>query len=160
MGSLLVLPIDLDLNTEFLSLFLITFVLVFTWIPLDRVVYNVRGLFFIIGVISSFLSNFIGATGPLSAPFFLHSHMKKHHFVVTKAACQLPVHLLKVIVYMFSGFMLRDWIFYILSALPLVYMGNILGKYMTQKIAGEHYKSIVKIMITLIVLRMLIKIIL
>lgn len=158
-GSLLVLPFDMEFHSNSIKMLLVVTILLFTWLPLNNIVLRFKGKFFIIGVISSFLSNFIGATGPLSAPFFLHSHLKKSHFVVTKAACQLPIHLFKVIIYVVSGFVLKDWIFHIITAMPLVITGNIMGKCVTQKIDGDNYKVIVKFIITLITVRMLIKII-
>lgn len=158
LGCFAVLPINLDINTDFITLLMIISILIFTWIPLKFITNRFKGSFFVIGVVSSFLSNFIGSTGPLSAPFFLHSHLKQSNFVVTKAACQLPVHLFKVIVYIISGFILKDWIYYILTAIPLVLTGNMIGKYFTNKIPGNHYNVVIKIVITLITVRMLVKI--
>lgn len=160
LGAILVIPVDMDLNTDFISILLVISILVFTWIPLNRVILEFKGKFFIIGIISSFLSSFIGSTGPLSAPFFLHSHLKKGCYVATKAACQLPVHLFKVLLYIFSGFILKDWIYYIIIALPVVFTGNMLGRFITQKVGGREYKFIVKVLITLISLRVFVKILL
>jgi uncharacterized membrane protein YfcA len=58
------------------------------------------GIGSILGIpaIASFLSLFVGATGPLTALFFLNSELDKDSFVPTKAACQIPIHLFKVIV--------------------------------------------------------------
>ena len=69
-----------------------------------------KGKFIFIGGISSFLSLFVGATGPLTAPFFINSELNTESFIPTKVACQILVHLFKVIIYFFSGFVLSQWL--------------------------------------------------
>ena len=109
--------------------------------------------------ISSFLSLFIGAVGPLTAPFFINSKIGKDSFVPTKAACQIPVHFFKVIVYLISGFVLADWLREILIAIPLVFAGAYLGKLLTGKVNESAYKVIIKFVITILAVRMIVMLI-
>jgi len=43
-----------------------------------------KGKFIFIGGISSFLSLFVGATGPLTAPFFINSELNTESFIPKK----------------------------------------------------------------------------
>lgn len=157
LGSLLSYPIKITLTSLFSTLLIAFTILVFTWIPKSRKGIEFRGKFFIVGAIASFLSVFVGATGPLTAPFFLNSELDKESFVPTKAACQIPIHLFKVLVYLFSGFILAEWALYIIVAVPLVMLGAYAGKIMTGRIEEKKYRMLIKICITMLVLRMMVK---
>ena len=53
-------------------------------------------LFIIVGFISGLSTIFVGATGPLIAPFFLSKHLTKENIIANKAACQIISHLGKI----------------------------------------------------------------
>ena len=139
------------------TLIIASAILAFTWAgPLIRGV-EFRGKFFVVGALASFLSLFAGATGPLTAPFFLNSELKKEEFVPTKAACQTAVHLFKVAVYFSSGFLITPWLPQLAAVLPVVFIGSYLGKVLAGKIPEGHFRLLVKILITLLALRMILK---
>ena len=54
-----------------------------------------------VGSISGLSSIFIGATGPLIAPFFLDSNLNKENIIANKAACQMITHLTKIPLFLF-----------------------------------------------------------
>ena len=58
-------------------------------------------LFIIVGFISGISSIFIGAVGPLIAPFFLRSDLNKENIIANKAACQIITHLGKIPIFMY-----------------------------------------------------------
>lgn len=157
LGAILSYPINLNLDSLVSTLFIASAIILFTWIPKIQRGVEFRGKFFAIGAVASFLSVFVGATGPLTAPFFINSELDKESFVPTKAACQIPIHLFKVILYLFSGFILAEWALYILLAVPLVMIGAYTGKLLTGKIEEGKYNLLIKIVITLLVGRMLVK---
>ncbi len=156
-GSLASVPITVTITSIFSTIILSVAIIFFTWYPKIQKGIDFPGKFLAIGAIASFLSTFVGATGPLTAPFFLNSKLEKDCFVPTKAACQIPIHLFKVIVYMISGFILSEWYLYILIAIPLVILGNYIGKIVTGKLEDKKYRLIVKLVITILVGRMLIR---
>jgi len=49
-----------------------------------------------VGLIAGISSIFIGATGPLIAPFFLSRPLTKKNIIANKAACQMVTHLSKI----------------------------------------------------------------
>ena len=54
-----------------------------------------------VGSISGLASVFIGATGPLIAPFFLNFNLIKEEIIANKAACQMITHLTKIPLFIF-----------------------------------------------------------
>lgn len=102
----------------------------------------------------------MGSTGPLTAPFFINSELTRESFVPTKASCQIPLHLFKVVVYVLSGFLLAEWIPEIVLAVPLVFAGNYIGKAAGGRFSEEKYRIFIKGLITLLVVRMLVKLVL
>ncbi len=156
-GSLAGFPIDKTFSSTYSILILAVAMLTFTWFPVILKSVNFPGKFFVVGAISSFLSLFIGATGPLTAPFFFNSKLEKDSFVTTKAACQVPIHIFKIIIYTLSGFVLFEWYLYILLAIPALILGNFLGKRAIGKFDSRWYGLIIKLSITILVVRMVIK---
>ena len=49
-----------------------------------------------VGGISGISSIFIGATGPLIAPFFLNQNLSKENIIANKGACQMITHISKI----------------------------------------------------------------
>lgn len=159
-GSLLGIPVTISIPAVISTIILAIAILFFTWFPKIIKTIEFKGKFLVIGAIASFLSLFVGATGPLTAPFFLNSDLDKDSFVPTKAACQIPIHLFKVIVFIFSGFILSQWLTEIFIAIPMVFAGSFIGKFLVGKLNESIYKNIIKIVITILVIRMLIKLVL
>ena len=159
-GSLVGIPVTITIPATISTIVLALAILFFTWLPKIIKVLEFKGKFLVVGALASFLSLFVGATGPLTAPFFLNSELDKDSFVPTKAACQIPIHLFKVIVYLFSGFVLSQWAKEILIAIPMVFAGNYIGKLLVGKFKDSIYRNIIKVVITILVIRMLVKLVL
>ena len=60
--------------------------------------------FISVGTISGISSIFVGATGPLIAPFFLSKNLVKEEIIANKAACQMITHVTKIplFIYLFN----------------------------------------------------------
>ena len=74
-----------------------------TWMPKIKKAPKIHGKFFLLGLGSSFLSMFIGATGPLIAAFYAREKLSKEELVATESAGQIFTHSLKIISYIFLG---------------------------------------------------------
>jgi len=160
LGALAGVPITLTLPPVLSTVIIAMFILLFTWMPKWDKPLDFPGKFTVVGAVASFLSLFVGATGPLTAPFFVHSHLTKETFAPTKASGQIPIHAFKVIVYSLSGFVIAQWLPQILLSLPIAIAGNWLGKILAERIEEKTYKRVIQIIITLLVFRMLIRLIL
>lgn len=88
-----------------------------------------------LGAVAGFASVFIGATGPLIAPFFLRDDFANEEVIATKAICQTWTHLLKIPAFLTLGFdYLPHWPT-LVGLLAAVVVGTLLGKKILQKVS-------------------------
>tara|TARA_B110000263_G_C15217106_1_gene468060 strand:+ start:282 stop:1055 length:774 start_codon:yes stop_codon:yes gene_type:complete len=110
-----------------------------------------------VGGISGISSIFVGATGPLIAPFFLNSNFKKENIIANKAAGQMITHLTKIplFIFFYNVTYIREYT--ILFPLILaVYIGTNLGKKILSFIPEKTFKILFKICLTIIAIRLII----
>ena len=111
-----------------------------------------------VGGISGISSVFVGATGPLIAPFFLNSDFKKENIIANKAAGQMITHLTKIPLFIF--FFNVNYIKEYAVLIPLiisVYIGTNLGKKVLSFIPEKTFKILFKICLTIIAIRLIIE---
>ena len=110
-----------------------------------------------VGGISGISSIFVGATGPLIAPFFLNSNFKKENIIANKAAGQMITHLTKIplFIYFFNVTYIREYSI-LLPLIFSVYIGTNLGKKLLSFIPEKTFKMLFKICLTVIAVRLII----
>ena len=110
-----------------------------------------------VGGISGLASVFVGATGPLIAPFFLNSKLTKENIIVNKAACQMITHLTKIplFIYFFNVNYLDEYSILIPLILS-VYLGTTLGKKILNFIPENFFSILFKACLTMIALRLIV----
>jgi uncharacterized membrane protein YfcA len=108
------------------------------------------------GGISGLVTVFVGATGPLIAPFFISRDMKKESVIATKAACQAIGHMGKmpIFIFLFGVNYIKDWSV-ILPLILAVYIGTKFGKGILGKLPEAIFKKIFRIALTLIAIRLI-----
>ena len=114
-------------------------------------------LFIIVGFISGLVSIFIGAVGPLIAPFFLRKDLTKENVIANKAACQIITHIGKIPIFMY--FFNVNYIEQYTILLPLiisVYIGTNVGKKLLGSISEKTFKIFFKVCLTIIAIRLII----
>ena len=121
-GSQFVMTIPENIYRTIIGLF----VLIMTWLPKTKFVPRVRGKFFYVGAVITFLSLFVGATGGLSAPFFLREKFGRFMLVATKAACQVFTHIFKVATFIALGFSFAPYWKLLVGMLVAVFFGTLL----------------------------------
>ena len=114
-------------------------------------------LFFWMGGLSGLVTVFIGAAGPLIAPFFIDRDITKENVIATKAACQAVGHLGKIPIFVlfFGVDYLQQWPM-ILPLVLAVYFGTMIGKKLLGNLPEVLFKKLFKIALTLIAIRLLI----
>ena len=113
-------------------------------------------LFIIVGFISGLSSIFVGATGPLIAPFFLNKDLSKENIIANKAACQVISHIGKIPIFIY--FFNVDYIGQYNLLLPLifvVYIGTNIGKLILSSVSEATFKLLFKVCLTVIALRLI-----
>ena len=114
------------------------------------------GNFFLVGIIGGLTSIFIGAVGPLIAPFFLRDQLTKENIIANKAACQIITHLGKVPIFIY--FFNLNYFEYSTILFPLmisVYIGTNIGKKLLGYIPEKTFKMVFKISLTIIALKLI-----
>ena len=110
-----------------------------------------------VGGISGLASVFVGATGPLIAPFFLKSNLTKENIIANKAACQMITHCTKIplFIYFFNMNYINEYQI-LLPLICAVFIGTNFGKYILQMIPEELFKKLFKAALFLIAIRLII----
>ena len=113
-------------------------------------------LFRIVGLIGGISSVFIGAAGPLIAPFFLRDSLHKKNIIANKAACQLISHFGKIPIFMYLFDV--NYINEYSTLIPLiisVYIGTNIGKKLLNFIPEKTFKILFKVCLTIISIRLI-----
>tara|TARA_Y100000994_G_C15691685_1_gene441781 strand:- start:569 stop:1252 length:684 start_codon:yes stop_codon:yes gene_type:complete len=110
-----------------------------------------------VGGISGLASVFVGATGPLIAPFFLKSNLTKENIIANKAACQMITHCTKIplFIYFFNMNYINEYQI-LLPLICAVFIGTNFGKYILKMIPEELFKKLFKTALFLIAIRLIV----
>ena len=112
--------------------------------------------FFSVGIIGGLTSIFIGAVGPLIAPFFLSDKLTKENIIANKAACQIITHLGKIPLFIyFFDLSYFDHAILLIPLMLSVYIGTHLGKKLLGYIPERTFKMIFKISLTIIAIKLI-----
>lgn len=113
--------------------------------------------FFKVGLISGLTTVFIGATGPLIAPFFLKGKLNKQNIIANKAVCQAISHLGKIPLFIiFFNFNYFNEIKLLIPLTISVFIGTNLGKHILKFIPEDSFKKLFKVLLTIIASKLII----
>jgi len=115
-----------------------------------------KSAFIWMGGLSGLVTVFVGAAGPLIAPLFINSNLKKHSVIATKAVCQAFGHLGKIpiFIFLFNVNYVSDWKI-IIPLVIAVYFGTKFGKKMLGKLPESIFQTIFRVALTIIALRLI-----
>jgi uncharacterized membrane protein YfcA len=108
-----------------------------------------------VGGSATFLSLFVGATGPLIAPFYLQENLNKETLVATKAGCQVTLHSLKVATYFLLGFGLGHLVPLLAAMIGVSIIGSYCGKLILGKVPEKPFRWVYIGLITVLAIRMI-----
>lgn len=109
----------------------------------------------LLGVVTGFSSIWIGATGPLIAPFFLRDDFEKEQVIATKAACQAMGHVLKIPAFLALGFDFSPHVGTLLLLVVCVVMGTFIGKTVLSKLKNQTFVLLFEGVLALLALYLL-----
>lgn len=131
------------------------FVLYLCWGPKLPALALGRGGVFVASTLTTFISLFVGATGPLVAAFIKQMHQDRFVTIATFAMAMTLQHLPKAIVFGFAGFLFRDWIWLIGGMILCGFAGTWLGLKLLSKLSNQYFHRIFNLVLTLLALRLL-----
>ncbi|WP_150911982.1 sulfite exporter TauE/SafE family protein [Marinobacter halotolerans] len=144
-----------DLPEHIWQLTIACFVLYLCWGPaLPRGAFGPPGIF-IASALTSFVSLFVGATGPLVAAFIKQMHEDRFKTVATFATAMSLQHAPKALVFGLAGFVFHEWVFFMLAMIAFGFVGTWIGLHLLRNIQNETFRLIFNILLTLLALRLL-----
>lgn len=87
-----------------------------------------------LGALIGFVGVFVGATGPLLAPFFFRSDFAKEEIIATKAVCQTAAHLMKVPAFLALGFEFTAHLDILAAIVVAGFFGTVAGKRLLERL--------------------------
>jgi uncharacterized membrane protein YfcA len=109
-----------------------------------------------LGFVVGFLSIFLGATGPLLAPFFLRDDLDKEEVIATQAACQTWVHLLKIPAFLSLGFDYLPHLGLLAGLLLAVVIGTYVGKHMLERLSQATFVIIFQLVLIVMAVHLIV----
>jgi len=113
-------------------------------------------VFTLVGLLAGFFGIFFGASGPITAPFYIRRGIIKEELIATKSACQTLDHLLKVPLFGMIGInalVYWDVILYLSAAAIL---GLFIGKRLVNRLSDRAFIGIFKVILIVIAVRIII----
>jgi len=144
-----------EIKVEFLKPFIGIFIVWNLFLKNSKKEKNIN-TFFPVGLIAGISSIFIGAVGPLIAPFFLSKNLTKKNIIANKATSQMITHITKIPLFIY--FFNMNYNAELKTILPLilaVYMGTNFGKKILNFIPEALFKKIFKITLLIIAVRLI-----
>ena len=157
LGAWLFTQINIELIQIIIGFFLISYVFQYQFSKTKLQIYMQRRWFFPLGVLVSFLSGLVGATGPILNPFMLSYGLEKEQLVATKSLNSLVMQLSKLTTYtIFGALTWRTGIYGILLG-----AGGVLGVYIARNhllnIKMERFRNYTMAIMTISGVLMLVK---
>lgn len=113
-------------------------------------------VFVLVGMLAGFFGIFFGASGPITAPFYIRRGIIKENFIATKAACQILDHLVKVPLFGFIGINVLVYGDVILYLSMAVILGTLIGKRLVKRLSDKAFVSIFKFVLIVIAVRIIV----
>ncbi|MBL4673023.1 MAG: sulfite exporter TauE/SafE family protein [Arenicella sp.] len=160
LGALVGGQLVVNLPTNLLKACLGGFILLTVWGPqiwhsnLFSNLANTKSLL-IGGVASTFLTMFIGATGPLVLTTIRIFKLTRLALVATSAACLVLQHALKVLVFGLLGFAFSPYFLLILLMICSGFIGTLIGKKLLIKADEQRFQAWLKIILSVLALRLI-----
>ncbi len=107
------------------------------------------------GLITSFISMFVGATGPLVAVFLNNLFDEHRHMVATHGATMVAQHGLKIAAFGIAGFAFAEWLPLVVAMVISGYLGVRAGTMLMNRLPERTLKLLFKTILTLVGLDLL-----
>lgn len=155
LGAAIGVQLVIALPIALLQGVLAAFILYSTWAPKFRASSPGRKTFFGVGVLGAFLTMFVGATGPLVAPFAAAACDRRQQVVATHAALMTIQHGLKVIAFGVVGFAFGPYLPLLAGLLGCGFAGTYAGRRLLHRLPERAFRLGLKAILTAIALRLL-----
>jgi uncharacterized membrane protein YfcA len=154
-GALLGSWLLVELPAAVWQLTIAAFALYLCWGPvLPAAALGGRGIF-LLSLVTSFISLFVGATGPLVAGFIRQLGTDRFATIATFATAMTLQHAPKALVFGATGFVFRDWLGFILAMIAAGFAGTWVGVHLLRKISNQQFSIALKWVLTVLAIRLI-----
>jgi len=116
--------------------------------------------YYLAGFFQTGLSIVVGATGPLTMSLLLKDYNDRDIIVATGAALMSITHTLKVIVFLFFGFVFWDYIWILSAMITGAVAGSYAGTKLRGHIDGKKFVMVLKVLLSALAVKLIVSIIL
>lgn len=121
--------------------------------PIPKAALGKPGIF-LASTLTSFITLFVGATGPLVAAFIKQLHTDRFRTIATFSGAMTLQHLPKILVFGFAGFVFTEWIVWALAMIGCGLIGTWLGLRLVNRMSNRVFQRLFTIILTLLALRL------
>jgi uncharacterized membrane protein YfcA len=155
LGVVLGAKLFVALPTPVLQTILGLFILAGVWLPKFKASHISNRGFTLVGMVGSFCTMFVGATGPFVASFITPERLQRHAVVATHGACMTVQHTLKVAAFGFLGFAFLPWAPLLAAMIGAGFLGTVLGRRLLERLPHHIFARAFKVILTVLALRLL-----
>ena len=155
LGVILAGQVFINLSLEVLRALLGLFVLYAVWTPKLKPSNIALKGYTLVGIGTTFITMFVGATGPLVSSFLSPEKLGRERVVATLAACMTAQHGLKGIAFGVLGFYFQPWIPVIVIMIATGFLGTLLGRRILKKLPERLFSRLFRIVLTVLAGRLL-----
>ncbi len=153
-GALAGAKLVIALPVALLQMVLALFIVYAAWAPGFRGGKPSRRKFFAVGIMGSFVTMFVGATGPLIAPFAASISADRRVVVATHAALMSFQHGLKIIAFGVLGFAFWPYLPFLAAMTVFGFFGTLFGRNILNRLPERIFRIGFRITLSLLALRL------
>lgn len=143
-------------GTDFIPPLVALFILWLCWGPMPELGLGKRpAALFLGGWLTTMATMIVGATGPLVSAWLGRSGVDKWVYTANFSSCMTLQHLLKIAVFGFAGFAFAQWLPLLALMILMGYIGTKVGLRVLGKLPEKHFKTLFKVLLTLLSIRIL-----
>lgn len=125
------------------------------WTVIGKPPKGVRDWPFTVGIISSFLTMFFGATGTFVATFTKSQALPRHSHVATHAALMTVQHGVKSLAFAVLGFAFWAWAGFIIAMIAAGFLGTLVGRLVLNRMDDRRFRLALDTILILLSLRLI-----
>lgn len=114
-----------------------------------------RGGVFLASTATTFISLFVGATGPLVAGFIKQIHRDRFRTVSTFATAMTLQHAPKALVFGAAGFTFAHWLPFLLAMIACGFAGTWIGLHLLKNLSNRWFNRIFNLVLSVLALRLI-----
>ncbi|MEZ5872775.1 MAG: sulfite exporter TauE/SafE family protein [Nitratireductor sp.] len=154
-GALVGTSFVVRLDDGLLKVLLGLFIMVVTWMKFPALQGGGAGMAAAGGLITTFMTMFFGATGPLTALFFEKLFADRRAYAASHAAAMTAQHSLKVAAFALAGFAFAQWLPLMAMMIASGLAGTMAGSVLLLKIPETGFRKVFRWLLTLLALDMI-----